>query len=344
LIPAAIRSVLLGIVAAMLELCVATNQAGSATLLKLVTWAAPKSPQEGALRDFAQRVQDQAKGAIRIELIDGSKEKITFGEAVKRIKSGELAGGVIPLSSVESSIPKVATLSLPFLFADDKHLEQVIFGEIGQKLLSEISEAVQVRSLSFFQNVVVDLGSSKEPIVKSSDLRGRKLGVARDIERISFSMLGAQTQLLPFSQLQIALANEQVDTTDAVVYSGLEGRAMVEAWAPIVKYLSATEHSRGMSVLMINAGVFNALSRELQGALLDGAKQSALLNDKHLREGKQQSLVELNKKGIKIVVADRAELRGALEKLFEDPPTPIDKELLNKIRRVCRVPPFCFRL
>jgi TRAP-type C4-dicarboxylate transport system substrate-binding protein len=95
------------------------------------------------------------------------------------------------------------------------------------------------------------------------------------------------------------------------------------------------------SVIAMNSKLFDSFREEDKKVLLDSAKDVSMLSRKVSREGRKGEVTKIEKAGITIILPDRNDLRKSLDNIFQNPPTSIDKDLLELVKAVCRHPPFC---
>lgn len=317
------------------------DEARSARSIKIVSWALPKSPHEIALQEFAKRVRERTKDGILIEVVDGTKAGIPIGEGLARVQSGQVDGAVLPTTVLEAAFPKIAAITFPFLFADYEHVDKTMTGDVGKQLLRELSEVAKVVGLEYVENGFVDLASRDRPIKTAQDLRGRKVRIARPLSRASFAALGTSPVQLAFAEVSPALAQGVVDSAEVVVYSGARGDADFAPILNVAKYVSLTEHTYLTNVVVIRSSVFSALSEPEKRVLVDSARESAILGARLGREGRREAVRQIERKGMTVLIPDRAELRKSLDEIFRDPPQGVSKDVLETIRKICRLPPFC---
>lgn len=321
-------------------ICLFIGEAEAALNIRFVFWSKPKAPHEFSVQKFAKIVHKKTRGAITIEVINGTKTKISIQDALVIVQRGHYDGAVIPMSQIVRVIPEIGTLSFPFLFADHEHVDKTMFGEIGENLLQEFSKAADVKGLAYLESGFFDLGIiTKRPIKTLEDLKGRKLRVSGASKSPSFTALGAVPMVMRFHKVPAALMAGKIDTTELIIYSGTRGP--IEGYEKILNYVSLTEHSYVTRMMVLNSKTFDSLRAEHKKAILGSAMEASVLNTEILRKGKRSVFKKFEDTGIKIVLPDRASLRKSLDKIYENPPKGIDRQILDQVKKKCRHPPFC---
>lgn len=323
--------------------CFFVGEAKAVQKLKFVLWATPKSAHELSLREFAKLVGKKTNGKTIIEVINGIEGRIPIKEGLTIVRSGRYDGAVIPALLIARFFPKLATLSFPFLFADEEHVDKTVYGKIGQNLLMELSETTRVKGLAFLEDGFLDIGSAKQPIKEPADFEEISINIIQPIGGFSFKALLAHPVRVAATEVIQALQKGIVNSTELMIYSGsLRDFVKISAAIiPYLSYLSLTKHSYETNVMVINLDRFNNLRETGKRALLESAEEISKLNAAEVRKGREEILERLRSKGVIIVHPNRVAIRKTLNNVFENPPKGISKNLLIQIKNACRLPPFC---
>lgn len=107
---------------------------------------------------FADLVEKETDGRVRIEVIAGGQLCNSEGKAYQAIKNGDLDFTHVTPSTMATDMPSLNVFLMPYLFdlptgeGDNKsdHFETVIFGQIGRDLLSDIDDITGVEGLAFY--------------------------------------------------------------------------------------------------------------------------------------------------------------------------------------------------
>jgi len=324
----------------LLFVCFGASNVESATKLKFASWAFPGSPNVQSIKGFSKLLREESNGEILIEIMDG-KAICPITKALDSMKSGINDGGLLPLTSFQSTFPKIMTLSFPFVFFNEEHVDKTIYGDIGRSLLEELSEASKLKGIAYLEDGFSNIGSRTKAIKFSVDLKGLQIGVVQELSMPSFIALKARPIPLPFSEIYVALERGVVSTGEVMPYSGYSGDADFKALGKVIKYLSLTKHSYRTSIIVFNSEAFNKLSKQYQDMILKTAIRISHQNKSMVREGVELWFSKWIGAGSTIGQPDRVTIRKSLERLFREPPKEIDKELLGTIKNACRWPPFC---
>lgn len=103
---------------------------------------------------FADLVEKETDGRVRIEVIAGGELYDNEADAYKAIKNGNLDFTHVTPSTIAEDKASLNVFLMPYLFdlpTDSfDHFETVIVGEIGTELLSEIDDITGVEGLAFY--------------------------------------------------------------------------------------------------------------------------------------------------------------------------------------------------
>ena len=83
-------------------------------------------------------------------------------------------------SPLESFVPAVKVLGLPYIFRDSEHYWKVLLGPIGKELLAA-GESVGLKGLCFYDAGARSFYTVKKPINLPEDLKGMKIRVQKSL-------------------------------------------------------------------------------------------------------------------------------------------------------------------
>ena len=124
----------------------------------------------GALK-FAELVKEKTGGEIEVEVYASSM----LGNDRDLIEGMQI-GSVdfaLPAGVLSNFYSPYAILELPYLFRDKQHLENVLYGDVGDELKQSLLDNAEVRGLEFWMRTPRELTANKK-IETPGDLRGLK--------------------------------------------------------------------------------------------------------------------------------------------------------------------------
>jgi tripartite ATP-independent transporter DctP family solute receptor len=227
-------------VLAQIEMRVATNHAGD-------------TPATKGLYYFRDRIAELTEGEIQISVHTGG----TLGtevETMEQLQSGALELNRVCTAHLSVFNPLMDIFSIPFLFRDQEHYLNVIFGGIGRELAATCENSnfkflvwIYAGSRSFFNNV--------RPINTPDDLEGLKIRVmASEIMLETIRTLGASPTATAYAEVYSALQTGIIDGAENSPPSVYD-----MSHYEVAKYYSLDEHMMIPDVIVMNLDEWNKL-------------------------------------------------------------------------------------
>lgn len=226
--------------------------------------------------------------------------------------------------------PTVGVLDLMLLFRDAAHADLVLDGPIGAELLKSF-QAQDVVGLAWGENGFRQLTNSLRPIKEATDLKGMKIRLSEsEIYKAAFTMLGAETFPLPFSQLYPALQSGKADGQENPVTT-IVGAKLQE----VQKYITISNHTYAPAAILINKDLFDAMPPKVQEAFFASAKAGGKASRDYVRQRDQDGMTVLKASGIQITEGgefNRASFETALKPFYDAYAKQYTMERINAIR------------
>lgn len=272
-------------------------------------YEAPRSDtQHSAAKRFNELLNTKTQGEIKLSLFPDS----TLGNAQTMI--GAVRGGTIDLEMSGSPnfsglVPQLNVIDIPFIFKNREHAYAVLDGEIGQNLLQQL-EAQGLKGLAFWDVGFRSFTNSKHPINTPDDIKGLKVRTNQNPMYIqAFSLLGANPVPMPLSELYTALETRAVDAQEHPI--GIFWSAKLYE---VQKYLSLTNHGYTPLIVVMNKAKFDALSPQLQQALVESAKEAGQYQRQLNLENEKGIIEKLQKTGVEVIeTVDTAPFKAIIE-------------------------------
>ena len=225
-------------------------------VLKAVTFLPMNHPSNNGLLEYIKRVNEQAKGDLKIDLI-GGPEAMPGTEQVKALKSGAIDVCLAAHAQYSSLLPEVATHCLTRL--DPMQERKIGYYDLLNKLHQEkvnafyLASGITAKGYYLYTNIKVS---------RPQELKGQRIS--------------SYTMHIPFVQ---ALGCTPVTLAQGEVYSALErkivnGMAEPSAVAAsglteVCKYRIDHPYYQGGQLILINLDVFKRLTKRLQDLLVN---------------------------------------------------------------------------
>ena len=192
--------------------------------------------------------------------------------------------------------PKLNVIDIPFIFKDRAHVYKVLDGEIGQGLLKDL-EAQGLKGLAFWDVGFRAFSNSKHPVTKPEDIKGLKVRTNQNPMYIeAFKLLGANPVPMPLAELYTALETRAVDAQEHPI-----GIFWSSKLYEVQKYLSLTNHGYTPLIVVMNKAKFDALSPELQNAMVEAAKEAGQYQRDLNVKNEKEIITNLQKQGVEVI-------------------------------------------
>ncbi|MDR1966154.1 MAG: TRAP transporter substrate-binding protein [Synergistaceae bacterium] len=216
---------------------------------------------------FKQYVEERAGGRIRVKIYPGDQ----IGSEVETIHS-ILTGGPADMTltgeSMQSVVPEMGILAVPYLIASSEELNRVAKGAVGRKLEELLAAKANMTVLGYFERGARNVTANR-PIRKTADMKGLKIRVtASKVTMTAMSALGASPMPMPLSEVQDALRRGTVEAQENPL-------AMVKTmkFYETQKYLSKTEHLRSWVYIVISKSKLDAMPEDLRNLIIEAGKE-----------------------------------------------------------------------
>ncbi|GAE25963.1 TRAP-type C4-dicarboxylate transport system [Halalkalibacter wakoensis JCM 9140] len=270
-----------------------------------------------AVQKFKEEVEDLTDGALKIEIYENGSLG-DDGELLEGLKIGTAdiwvgGAGVLSGSSTTAQI-----FTVPFMFDSQDHFDNVYNGEVGEEISERIAEESGNRILSYLARGARMLTVDRE-VNTPEDLSGLKIRVPDSPVFVrSWETLGAAPTPMAFGEVFTALQQGVIDGQEnplSLIYNS--------KFNEVVDYLVKTEHVREPITIVISDSTFQALSGELQDALIQAANGEAKsFASEEVNSGEEGYLASLEEAGMTIIEPDLSlfqdKLDGFVESQFPD--------------------------
>ncbi len=302
----------------ILALMAVLPAAWAATAVKLGVVTTPGSAQYICAEKFAQLVAERGGGAYEIKIFH-SGSLGTETEMLQQIQLNALHMGIITLGPFDVFIPTVRVVDFPFLFTDYDHVDAVLDGELGQRVLDSLATA-GFKGLAFSENGFRHLTNGKRPVRDVADVKGLKIRVMEsELHKELWRTLGANPTPMGwpiYTELQQGTIDGQENPLSVIVVYNL---------AEVQKHLTLTGHVYSAHINVANLNWFNGLDTATQDLFIQAARDAAAFQRAWNRDNEARFLAMLKEQGMQVIEApDTASFRErsqALRKtaLFKDP-------------------------
>jgi len=246
-----------------------TNALGAEYILKFSHVVSPNTPKGKAADYFAKRLEELSGGRIDVQVYPNSqlyKDKA----ALKALRLNSIQMAAPSFSKFTKLVPQLALFDLPFLFKDMNHVHRVQDGEVGQKLKDMVTRKGFV-ALSYWDNAFKQISTSKDkPILWPSDAKGQKFRImSSKVLEAQFKAVGANPQVMPFSEVYSALAQGVIDGQENTI-SNIYTKKFYE----VQKHLTISNHGYLGYLVVMSKKFWNSLSSDLKSAVVRAMREA----------------------------------------------------------------------
>ena len=260
---------------------------------KLASVLPDSHPVHKALVAFADKIKEKTKGEVVITVYPAGQ----LGQEKDYIEGSKL--GSIEITKVSSAplgqfSKSLQVASLPFIWKDLEHQRKVLAGDIGKRLMTDLDKN-GFRGLAFFDAGFRNVTTRDRAIKVPDDLKGMKIRVMQSEPLIeTINAFGATAVPMGQSEVYVALQQKVIDG-----WENNEPTVISFNMQEVAPYFSFTRHVSIPDILIMSKQVFDALSPEIQKAILDAARETIPVQQKLWAEYVGEATTKLKAKGMK---------------------------------------------
>ena len=256
------------ILGAVTSAVLATGALAADYTLKFSHVVSENTPKGLAAKFFEKRLEELSGGRIDVQVYP-SKQLYNDKAVLKAIRLNSVQMACPSFSKFGKIVPQLALFDLPFLFRDIDHLHKVQDSEVGAKLKAMVTKKGFV-ALDFWDNHFKQLTSSKKALIKPSDAKGQKFRImSSKVLEEQFKILGANPQMMPFSEVYSALAQKVIDgqeNTNSNIYT--------KKFYEVQTDLSVTNHGYLGYLVVMSKKFWKSLPADLQADVKQAMKEA----------------------------------------------------------------------
>lgn len=255
-------------------------------------------------------------------------------QATQALRAGTQEMVITSSSPLVGILPDLGVFDLPFLFTDEKEVDQVLDGAFG-KLVSDKLPALGVVNLAYWENGFRNLTNSKRAVSKAEEITGLKVRVMQNnIFLDSFKSMGANATPMAFGEVFAALETRAIDGQENPLVT-IDTSKLYD----VQKYLTLTRHAYTPFLALYSKKLWDQLSAEEQGILSACAivgrdeerRVSRALND--------TSLANLKAKGMQVSEVspqELAKMREATAPVYDRHKAAIGAETIDALQKALK--------
>lgn len=286
-------------------------------VVKFSTPVAPDHPNNIAALKFAEIVNKEAAGKLKVEVFPANQLG-NVKDVIENVMTGSVHMYMGGTSETSLFQPEFAVMDAPYLFRDYDHLmkgaKSDVVKEMGAKL--EKNRGVKLLTAEIYYGAR-HLTTKNKPIKTPADLKGMLVRAPdQPIYLEAVRAMGATPTPVAFSDLYMALKQGVVDGQENPIPT-----IYTYKYYEAQKYLMLTGHMLRVNVVGADASWYNKLSPELKGIISKAMDEAIKLNNELTLKQEKDMLDELKKLGMEVVQPNVEAFREAAKEVppkFED--------------------------
>jgi tripartite ATP-independent transporter DctP family solute receptor len=295
----------------------------------------PDHPVGMGVSKFAEIVAVKSGGKMQVKAFPANQL------GTEQQQTSALQGGVQEMQapatpSLVGIVKDFGVIDFPFTVGNHSQAFALVDGPFGKALLETLPEKGLV-GLGYWDLGFRNVTNSRRPIAKPEDLEGLKLRVIPNpVFLDTFNAFKANPVPMSFSELYTALETKSVDGQENP-YSVILSNKFYE----VQKYLSATNHVYGTSIIPVSRKFWDKLSPAEQKILQDAAIEARDYQRQVSRTAADTAVGELQAKGMQfndVATDQKARMRQiakpVVDKALATYDPSIQKLYLTEIERI----------
>jgi len=294
----------------------------------VVTDDTPKG--KGALK-FKELAEAKTKGRVKVEVYPNS-QLYKDREELEALQLGAvqmLAPSVSKFGPL--GVRKFEVFDLPYMFADEKSLEQVVEGPVGTGLF-KLLEPKGITGLAYWFNGFKEFTANK-PLKKLDDFKGMKIRIqSSKILEGEIKALGAIPQVMAFSEVYTALQQGVVDGEE-----NTPSNKYTQKMHEVQKHMTMSDHGVVMYAVVVNKKFWDGLPPDIRKSLDEAMAESTKYVWQIAKQENDDAVAKIKAaKTTEIYVlppAEKAVWRKAMLPLYQQYEDVVGKDTLQAIEQ-----------
>ncbi|MFQ3547330.1 MAG: DctP family TRAP transporter solute-binding subunit [Termitinemataceae bacterium] len=286
-------------------------------VIKFSTPVAPDHPNNLAALKFAEIVNKEAAGRLKVEVFPANQLG-NVKDVIEYVMTGSVhiyMGGTAETSLFQ---PEFAVMDCPYLFRDYNHLMKAVKSDVMKEFAEKLEKNRGVKLLTAeIYYGTRHLTTRSKPIKEPKDLNGMLIRAPdQPIYLEAVRAMGATPTPVAFSDLYMALKQGVVDGQENPIPT-----IYTYKYYEAQKYLMLTGHMIRVNVIGASAPWYNRLPADLKAIVDKGITEAVKLNNDLTLKQEKDLLEELKKLGMVVVEPNIQAFREAAKdvpKKFED--------------------------
>ncbi len=279
--------------------------------MKFAHFADEGHPGHLAAKMFVENVEKRTNGQIKIDIFPNN----VLGsppEQAEQIRLGTTDMGLPTQGQFDKWIKAMGVVMLPFAYDDYDHVHRTVDGPAFQ-WFSQLAEKEGFVLLSNWEYGFRNLTNNKRPINTPEDVKGLKVRVPPEMQiGAAFQTLGAQTTVIAFPELYMALAQGVADGEDnpvSVIY--------FMKFYEVQKHLALSRHIYNNMIHTISAKTWAKLTPEQKTIIHEESKKAGAFMRQQIVSQEADLVAKMQQAGMQVTRPNLALFRAAMQPAYD---------------------------
>jgi TRAP-type transport system periplasmic protein len=233
--------------------------------------------------------------------------------ALRALMAGEIQFFTLMGGILGTVVPAAEVQQVPFAFRSAAHAHQTMDGPLGAYLREEMAaKGIVGFAGGAFDNGMRQIGGTKRPIVRPTDLAGIRMRVpAGQMVADTFKALGAEPVTVNSDGIYTALQSGRVDAQENPL-------ALMELFKldEVLKYVSMTNHMWSGFNLLANRQTWSGIPGDIRAVIERNITKHVRLQRRDQAGMNAAARLRLDQRGLAFNEVDQAPFRAALSGFY----------------------------
>lgn len=254
-----------------------------------------------SMKQFADEVESGTDGHVRVQVLTSRQYgSIDMLELTRALAAGKFEMSAATTNALGYVNPDFWAYEMPYLFQSYGHVERVIDGPVGQRLLDSLTPS-GIRGLAYtYSGGYKVVASTTGPLRTPADFRGKRVLTHDPVNVQTFRDLGARVHEGSYRESRPLMAAGKVQATEMTYTRYAE-------YGVVSKYVTELDHSFFLTTMLINESFYNKLPPAYREVVSRAARRVALVERARTIQENQRIREKLAARGVRVVTLTEAE-------------------------------------
>jgi tripartite ATP-independent transporter DctP family solute receptor len=288
------------------------SRAADAIQLKFATADTMQDTSYSVAQHFADEVKQRTGGKYEMQLfVNGALG--TALNLASSLQTGILDCAILTTGWMQSFVPTVQVVDMPFLFKDADSAAKILDGQVGQDIFTDM-EAKNIIGLEWGWYGWRQMETRERVIHTPDDLHGLKMRIqAGPVFVAMFKALGAIPVPLDGTEVYLALSQKTVDGLEFPLPTSVNFKVY-----EVCKQVALTNHIYNAGILMVSKARWAQLSEAERTAFREAGKSIRTYWRDTISKASETAAGTLQQHGMQISKVDFAPFQKKMEPVYAD--------------------------